>query len=387
MVAVTTGVEVVGGDAVVVKRASGGGPAVEGLRREGERLRGATHPGVVSVLRSAPVGDGWELVMAHGGRSLSTLRHPTAAQLAGIVAGVSSTLADLHEIGITHGRLDSSHVLVGDNGRPRLCGLGDGSGPTSPEDDVASLGRLLIELLGNDEAAEPIPDRRWRPRRRWHGWERRALLLLADQATADAPSRRPSARRFAAAVSEAVPAPVPSQPLPSDERREELDPIERLRPASRASGATPRRPLRALALAVAGGVLAVLAIIRLQAGDPAVTTGDVDADTGADIRVAAPVAGSVLVADGRRFRVGQEGDHLLVGDWRCDGSPTPAAFRPSTHEVFVFDRWTAEEPISVEAIATVVDSVELISDGDRCPTLAVRTSHGAIVPVRLEPPR
>jgi hypothetical protein len=385
-VAVTTGVEVVGGDAVVVKRASGGGPAVEALRREGERLRRASHPGVVSVLRSAPVADGWELVMAHGGRSLSTLRRPTAAQLAGIAAGVSSTLADLHEIGITHGRLDPSHVLVGDNGRPRLCGLGDGSGPASPEDDVASLGRLLIELLGNDEAAEPIPDRRWRPRRRWHGWERRALLLLADQATADAPSRRPSARRFAAAVSEAVPAPVPSQPLPSDDRAD-VDPIERLRPASEASGAAPSRPLRALTVAVAGGVLVVLAITRLQAGGPAVTTGEVAPDTAADIRVAAPVAGSVLVADGRRYRVGQDGDHLLVGDWRCDGVPTPAAFRPSTHEVFVFDRWTAEEPIRVEAIATVADSVELISAGDRCPTLAVRTSHGAVVPVPLEPPR
>ena len=108
----------------MVKRASGGGAAIEALRREGERLRQASHPGVVSVLRSAPAGDGWELVMAHGGRSLSALRRPTAAQVAGIVAGVSSTLADLHEIGITHGRLDASHVLIGDSGRPRLCGLG-----------------------------------------------------------------------------------------------------------------------------------------------------------------------------------------------------------------------------------------------------------------------
>ncbi len=76
--------------------------------------------------------------MAHGGRSLSALRHPSAAQVAGIVAGVSSTLADLHEIGITHGRLEVSHVLIGDSGGPRLCGLGDGSVPACPEDDVAA---------------------------------------------------------------------------------------------------------------------------------------------------------------------------------------------------------------------------------------------------------
>ena len=143
-----------GDDPVVVKRASAG--AVEALRREGERVRQASHPGVVSVLRSAPVGDDWELVLAHGGRSLSTLQRPTATQVAGIVAGVCSTLADLHEIGITHGRLDPSHVLIGDNGRPRLCGLGDGSVPASPEDDVEAVGKLLIELLGNDEDAADV---------------------------------------------------------------------------------------------------------------------------------------------------------------------------------------------------------------------------------------
>jgi len=380
---VTTGVEVLGDDAVVVKRASGGGSAVEALRREGERLRQASHPGVVSVLRSAPVGEGWELVTAHGGRSLATLGHPTVAQVAGIVAGVSATLADLHEMGITHGRLDPSHVVVGDSGRPRLCGLGDGSAPASAEDAVAAVGQLLVDLLGRDEDAEPIPDRRWGPRRRWNGWERRALLLLADQATAEEASRRPTARRLAAAVSEAVPAPAPRASVMAEKPAGEHDPIERLRPTGEAA-AGRRRPWLLLAAAVAGGVLVVTGLAWLPDGDPVpVATGDAGAGPAADIRVAAPVRGSVLVADGKRYRVGEPGDHLLMGDWRCDGVPTPAAFRPSTHEVFVFDRWSPDEPITVEAIATVADSVELVSDGERCPTLAVRTARGAVVPVAL----
>ena len=71
---VTIGVEAAGeADAVVVKRAIGEA-AAEALRREGERLVRASHPGVVSVVRSAPTADGWELVMGHGGRPLSTLR-------------------------------------------------------------------------------------------------------------------------------------------------------------------------------------------------------------------------------------------------------------------------------------------------------------------------
>ena len=44
------------------------------------------------------------------------------------------------------GRLDASHVLVADDGRPRLCGLAGAEGAAA-SDDVAALGALLGELL------------------------------------------------------------------------------------------------------------------------------------------------------------------------------------------------------------------------------------------------
>ena len=59
----STGVEVVGDEAAVRKRVSGGADAVAALRREGERLQRAAHPGVVEVLLSEPMPGGWELVL------------------------------------------------------------------------------------------------------------------------------------------------------------------------------------------------------------------------------------------------------------------------------------------------------------------------------------
>ena len=208
----TIRVESVGDRPVVVKRASG--RAGERLRREGERLERASHPGVVPLVQHGATDDGWELCTRHAGRPASACGPLTVAQVASLAAGVASTLADLHDLGIVHGRLDASHVLVGDHGRPVLCGFGDGEPPARPADDVAALGALLDRWLGTDDAGEPIPERRWWGRRRWDGWDRRALLLLADQAVADPPTCRPTARRLAAAIADAVPdvAPLDARP-------------------------------------------------------------------------------------------------------------------------------------------------------------------------------
>ena len=225
----TIRVESVGDRPVVVKRASG--PEGERLRREGERLERASHPGVVPLVQHGATDDGWELRTLHAGRPASACGPLTVAQVASLAAGVASTLADLHDVGIVHGRLDASHVLVGDHGRPVLCGFGDGEPPARPADDVAALGALLDRWLGTDDAGEPIPERRWWGRRGWDGWDRRALLLLADQAVADPPTCRPTARRLAAAIADAVPdgARLDARPAMTAGGPAHLDPIERLR--------------------------------------------------------------------------------------------------------------------------------------------------------------
>ena len=384
----TTGVQVDGDRAVVVKRSPAA--TIEQLRREGERLRRASHPGVVQVLRSAPAADGWELRTAHAGRPLSTFDGRTAAQVAAVVAAVASTLADLHALGIVHGRLDASHVVVGDQGRPVLCGFGDGSLDARPEDDVAAVGRLLSSLLAGEEDTEPIPERWWRPRPRWSGWERRALLLLADQACAEPATRRPTARRLAAAITEAVPD-VARVTGPPEPETPELDPIQSRRPTARIAptGLVARRLGAAMAVAV---VVVIVAFGMRRSGGSAVppppTVDEVSSSTtssAAAVRTARPVPGSVLTVDGRRYRVGQDGDEVLVGDWDCDGAPTPALLRPATGEVFVFPTWADDGQLEVVAALQVGDAEGLVSAerNDGCSTLLVRTSSGD-VPVATE---
>lgn len=196
------------GAVVVVKAASGAGAAA--LRAEGERLRAAAHPGVVALVHSAGTDDAWELRLAHGGRPATLLHPATPAQVASIAAAAADTLADLHERGVVHGRLAARHLLLGPDGQIRLCGFGPG-GDATPEDDVAALGAVITELLGGREELEPLPELRWHRRAPWPGVARRALLSLADAATAEPPSRRPSARRLAASIRAAVPDPRPGR--------------------------------------------------------------------------------------------------------------------------------------------------------------------------------
>ncbi|MEQ1785687.1 MAG: phosphotransferase, partial [Acidimicrobiales bacterium] len=122
---IATTVETDGDRAVVVKRATGAD--VERLRLEGDRLERARHPGVVPVLRSEPTPEGWELCTAHRGRPVSAAGAGdplSVAQVARLTAAVASTLADLHDLGLAHGRIDATHVLMGEHGRTVGCGRG-----------------------------------------------------------------------------------------------------------------------------------------------------------------------------------------------------------------------------------------------------------------------
>lgn len=203
--------ELVAGDGspLLVKTASDD-DGRETLTREADRLGRACHPGVVELLERSDN----RLVLAWaGGETVETLR-PTVRGAAALLAATAATVADLHEIGIVHGRLEARHVVVGPDGRPRLAGMAGrcpSEAEAAPADDVESLGRLIDLLIGPDAELEPIPERRW-ARPRWTGYQRRTLQTLADQATDDDPARRPTARGLAAAIADAV----PDAALPSD---------------------------------------------------------------------------------------------------------------------------------------------------------------------------
>lgn len=384
------------GTVAVVKTADGQEGAA--LRAEGERLAAAQHPGVVELVRSGGDEHRWELCLAHGGRPASLLRAGPPEQVAAIVHAAASTLADLHERGIVHGRLQARHLLVGPEGTVRLCGFGADAGGAVPQDDVAALGAVVVELLGPHEALEPLPEPRWRRRGGWPGVARRSLLAVADLACAEPPSRRPTARRMAAIVADAVPS-VAGRGAPAARR---VHP----RPVGAAGGAVarhtsaprhrrPRRPgppwrWAPLLAAWAGAALLVAAWARQPAGGPAPpTTSSPGAAHGAACAVVDPDAscqpiaidGTTVQVGEARFEVGRPGDQVIALDWDCDGSPTPAVLRPSTGEVFLFPAWALDEPLEVAAVAVVPQARAIHPPPGRCGPPVVERSDGDSVPI------
>ncbi|HET6772900.1 MAG TPA: hypothetical protein VFH36_06305 [Acidimicrobiales bacterium] len=204
---------------VVVKSANGA--AVERLARERRLLERAAHPGVVS-LADTPDGDPAELRTRYAGEPISRWTGSLRA-VAGLGAAVASTLADLHDLGVVHGRLDATHILIGHDGRPRLCGLAQPGGATAA-DDVAALGAALDPLVERTPA-DRRGLQRWRGRA---GGERRALRQVIERATDAVPTRRLSARAMADALLAAVPGARLPAPTPG--------------PGASRAGGVPRRP-------------------------------------------------------------------------------------------------------------------------------------------------
>lgn len=112
----------------------------------------------------------------------------------------------------------------------------------------------------------------------------------------------------------------------------------------------------------------------------AAPSADVDGDGCAE---AIGVTGSSIQAGAVRYRLGNDGDDVAVGDWDCDGSATPALVRPSTGEVFVFSRWaTSSEPLSLRATAVVPGAAAPVA-ADGCGPLRVRTTEGTVTTIRM----
>lgn len=402
-----------GAGPVVTRRATG--PDSARLAATGERLARAAHPGVVQVVHSAGTDAAWELQLVHAGRPVQLLAPLPPSEVAAIAAAVAATLADLHATGLVHGHLDGSHVLIGAHGRPVLCGFGTDDAGASPHDDVAALGALMVELLGGCADTELVPERRW-GRRRSPDWSRRSLLLLADHACAEPPSRRPSAARLAAAIASAVPDARLVEPddgaLASNDSSAVDDPLDTLRATSGATGGdrSAGRSMAAVGVAavVLGGIVFGVGALRPPVEPTAVTSPTIlppttmpppphpPARCPVELHPGAPVGcgpvaieGTLVTVGGHRFEVGQPGDRVVVGDWDCDGIATAAALRPSTGEVFVFTTWTTGPDVVAPAVARIDGGVDLVAGtaattgGDECDPLSVRRRDGSVEPIDL----
>ena len=392
---------------MVVKRATGAD--ADRLLAEAARLRQARHPGVVSLVHAEGDGEEYVLHLAHGGRPVGLAPPRDPASVARVVGRAAAITADLHEAGIVHGHLDPSHVLVGPHGKVRLCGLGPDAGGAQPCDDVAALGALLVELLGRHEELEPIPDRRWGRRRAWNGWTRRSLLLLADHATAEPPSRRPTARRLSAAIAEVAPAGARGRPASPAELPEGLDPEGPTAPVRASMAGARSALLRGSTLrGIAGASMGLIAFgwgalwltspsetapavagDRTSSGDQpsavCVRLRPSEGSGSAEVPCLEPVVveGTQVRVGSQRFEVGSPGDRVVLGDWDCDGEATAAVLRPSTGSVFVFSGWAADDEIQVPPAASVSGAVALErrTGAEGCDSLLARRTDGSTHPV------
>lgn len=386
---VTTHVATVDQRAVFIKRASSGASAAR-LAREAEMLAHAAGQGVVEMVEFRSDAGGAALVTCFvGGGSLAELAcrgRVDPEVVANVAATLCETLASAHDRGLVHGRVSAEHVLAPTSVSPVLCGWAEAamiggatSGATSHDravrDDVLGVAMLVIELLGESTGALA-----------------RQLRAVARRVPPETPSGLSAGASLsmgtmagafrALAPLEAVPGPgnMPATVL--------LGRAIHGKRTARRSG--PRRavsgwrgfdrstisgaPLRLAGVAalLVGMVVGMVGVFHelgtseapasLSAGTPVGADdcgprmsstrllADVDGDGCVEpIRL----EGGVAQAGGVSWRIGAEGDLVVIGDWDGDGTATPGLVRSTTGEVWIFRGWARDgEQLPAERVAT-----------------------------------
>lgn len=340
--------------------------------------------------------------------------------LAAAGAVVAAALADLHERGQVHGAVDAQHAVLGPRGAVELkqneASTVEGG---SPDQDVAALGRLLLDAMGTGDPFACL--RLTLTARERQGWRRflplpvpaspaaalRELAAEAASATADGPPASTLSKRLARLAGRQnrpgrrrVPMPLvvgaagltalaaagllawwTQWPAAGSGPRlagPPEPPAER--PAAPATDPGPGRaspppaarvwpsPPRTGACQDPGGS---------PNGGKAPPPDDVDGDGCPDT---VEVSDGIVRSGSRRWAVGSAGDVVVLGDWNCDRTTTPAVLRPTTGGVFVFDQWAAStEPQPARPVRVVPGAVGLEPRG--CGHAAVVLSDGSVVVV------
>ncbi len=89
------------------------------------------------------------------------------------------------------------------------------------------------------------------------------------------------------------------------------------------------------------------------------------------------VGSGFVTINGLPYPVGSPEDHLLIGDWNCDGVST-VALGEASGRIFVFDSWPDDEPLSPTLVKELEPPMDLRKiAGGECDRLIARNGLGA----------
>lgn len=437
----------------VVRHAAGPGPLAEAIRRETQMLALAKGPGIVDLVAAGDEADGgaWFCTRYLAGGTLADIvRAEGEAAAAAALAHVATTLAELHERGVVHGRCTAEHVVGGPAGAT-LCGFSAAAaavidGRVDPTLDTSAFAALVAATLTSDEepfrrarlAVAGLASSPQATNLRAVATELRALARDAGWAEA-APTPwqraspwqrdRPGGRAAPAAPATAPLAEASPEQWGADEpgiRRILLPhrsgpPLPGPQPSGALGSRRVRRAVLGATLAACLALFGGLVVRQRDAGAPngtadmVVAPAPVPAPTttapppvarevpvrvwpepdeptaeppvgrpGPD-QAAAGLIAAVVEHGGVRYQVGAPGDIVVLGDWDCDGAPTPTVVRPADGSVWVFRGWApGGEVVVAEALGYAPAPVAAAATPERggCDVLTITTADGREVVVR-----
>jgi hypothetical protein len=259
----------------------------------------------------------------------------SARQAVEVVIDLARALEAAAGRGLSHGAISPSNIAIDADGRGHLIDAAPAVGPAP--DDLEALGSIAAGWLGDFDDAP---------------WIGRAIDRCAAAATGglDAADLAEGLEHLLETLDATRDAEPPVPP-----------PLARPRPRARAIAAA------ALVAAAAAGAVAWATTLDGGPDAPALVASPPEPCREAPLD-APPLGAEAILADlyaedcsveirwwpsraeaeivegpaTGRFRLGQRGDDLLLGDWDGDGDAEPALYRPTTGELFTWSSWPVD---------------------------------------------
>lgn len=400
------------------------------LRREAAALEQLRSRGVVELIEIRESESSTTLVTTYVGAR--TLADATRLQPGEILRALRETcliVMGIHERGWAHGSITAEHVILGPRARVRLCSLGKAvplesdlvrfakRSRSADEPDLSGTSDGEVDLLGLLAIARgigelPTSGDSFRERREWRRM-RSQLSQAVDPESHSADdggagdrciSTTEKIKRLTQCLEVDARTPRSTSWLWGHRTRSDRKKADRRTRSgpmvlNRRSSSLHPRHMRGLVFAagvVAAGVLLLTGLAPRESGsDAAAQASDMQGpregkqaavkpgqavEDGVSVPDGSP--GNLIVADGRIYRVGLEGDRVVVGDWNCDGHESALLLRPSSGKIYLFREWASEgRPSAAELVSVIEGATELYGHSGACGAATVRTESGSDLPL------